>query len=226
MLCKYGCGKEANFMLKNGDGICSEYATQCPKNIEKNKNSRTVEERSRCLDGYRDKPKKEKIKCQFCGKIISKVGIKSHEENCFLNPSNKKQCPICGDFIQNFRQNTTCSKSCSNKYYRQRENHPNWKGGMDGYREYCLKNHGNKCVVCGEDKIVVVHHIDENRSNNKLENLAPLCPTHHAYMHQGFSNEIIDVINEKIKRVKYVDIYSIIFNICIRNIDMPISNFY
>lgn len=36
MLCKYGCGKEALFKLKNGSWICSEIWTKCVVNRNKN----------------------------------------------------------------------------------------------------------------------------------------------------------------------------------------------
>lgn len=37
MNCEYGCGNIAKFKTKNGKNICEKYATQCPKNKEKNK---------------------------------------------------------------------------------------------------------------------------------------------------------------------------------------------
>jgi len=43
---------------------------------------------------------------------------------------------------------------------------------------------------------VAVHHYDENHNNNNPENLVPLCPTHHQYVHSKYKNEVIDKINE------------------------------
>ena len=56
-----------------------------------------------------------------------------------------------------------------------------------GYREKCLREKGRECESCGESKQVVVHHIDGDRNNNDIDNLAPLCPTHHAEVHNGQS---------------------------------------
>lgn len=42
-----------------------------------------------------------------------------------------------------------------------------------------------KCGVCGNDKIVELHHIDGNRENNSVENLIYLCPNHHRILHRG-----------------------------------------
>src|SRR3989344_3214951 len=39
------------------------------------------------------------------------------------------------------------------------------------------------CLVCGFDKIVDLHHFDENRRNNNEQNLVGLCPNHHKMFH-------------------------------------------
>lgn len=51
-------------------------------------------------------------------------------------------------------------------------------------------------MICGENKIVAVHHYDENRKNNSIENLIPLCPTHHQYVHSRYKEEVMDKINK------------------------------
>ena len=40
-----------------------------------------------------------------------------------------------------------------------------------------------KCAVCGFDKVVSLHHLDENKKNNSEENLIGLCPNHHQMIH-------------------------------------------
>lgn len=59
----------------------------------------------------------------------------------------------------------------------------------------CFKNHAKECVVCGETKIVAVHHYNHDHEDNRPENLVPLCPTHHAYMHSRFKK----LIEEKVR---------------------------
>lgn len=39
------------------------------------------------------------------------------------------------------------------------------------------------CVICGFEKVVDLHHLDENRKNNSRENLVGLCPNHHRMFH-------------------------------------------
>jgi hypothetical protein len=68
-------------------------------------------------------------------------------------------------------------------------------GGKRNYRSICFENHDKKCIICGEDKIVAVHHFDEN-NNNDPKNLIPLCPTHHFYFHSKYRYLIIDKIKE------------------------------
>jgi len=55
-----------------------------------------------------------------------------------------------------------------------------------------------KCVVCGFNKIVQLHHIDKNRENNSEKNLIGLCPNHHLMLHHGkHQHEIINSLKEK-----------------------------
>ena len=54
------------------------------------------------------------------------------------------------------------------------------------YYTKARKHYGEVCADCGWKKypeVLQVHHIDENRSNNSLENLVVLCPTCHNSRH-------------------------------------------
>jgi hypothetical protein len=184
MLCYYGCGQEAGFELKNGRHICSSSSNQCP--VQKKKNSENSNNRY-----FKINASAIKSKCKFCNKEISSTSIKVHELNCFLNPENIKLCPVCNKPIKNFRKSNTCSYGCSNTFFRSGKDHPNWKEDIDcGYRKICFSVHKKECIICGEVKIVAVHHFDENKNNNNIDNLIPLCPTHHVYWHSGYKNEI------------------------------------
>jgi hypothetical protein len=51
----------------------------------------------------------------------------------------------------------------------------------------------SSCTLCSFDKIVELHHLDENSLNNQEENLIGLCPNHHKMFHDyRFKQEIID----------------------------------
>ncbi len=66
-------------------------------------------------------------------------------------------------------------------------NHPNWKGGENSYRDLIIRSNVKKrCLRCAikDIRLLSVHHIDENRHNNKLENLAWLCYNCHFLIHK------------------------------------------
>ena len=75
---------------------------------------------------------------------------------------------------------------------------------------------GHSCAIknCGEHTYLEIHHIDENRNNNTLENLILLCDKHHKMAHHGIidrkslkqykellSNSLISSISEKIDKL-------------------------
>lgn len=68
--------------------------------------------------------------------------------------------------------------------------------------EIGFHHHPHKCCVCGEEKIVAIHHYDGNHFNNEPSNLVPLCPTHHCYIHSRYKDEIIDKVNAYIEAFK------------------------
>ena len=187
--CDYGCGQEARYTFKNGKKCCSKTTNSCPS--IKGKNSSTKKAGAYRFVGIN--PVFIKEKCSFCNNEYSILNIKKHEENCFLNPNNIKLCPICNEPIKHFRHNITCSCKCSNLLFRSVRNKPE---KYKDYRTICFYNHIKKCIICGEDKIVSVHHYDGNNKNNNVNNLVPLCPTHHQYLHSRYKDLIIDKIEE------------------------------
>lgn len=135
--------------------------------------------------------------CQYCSKQIVLFGHKRHEQFCYLNPINIKLCIVCNTPIKNWtprkrngiiKQNVTCSYSCSNKHFRSGEQNGNWK--QESYRSTCFLHHKKECVICNENYIVEVHHLDGNKNNNHPSNLIPLCPTHHRYWHSRYKKFI------------------------------------
>ena len=114
-------------------------------------------------------------------------------------------CPSCGNkfSVKRYKKKVTCSNSCSNRHFRSGQNATNWKEDVDvGYRTVCFRHHEKKCVYCGEDKIVTVHHYDHNHDNNAPPNLIPLCPTHHQYVHSRYRYIVQPIIDEYIEKWK------------------------
>lgn len=60
------------------------------------------------------------------------------------------------------------------------------------------KNVTSKCILCDFDKIVELHHLDENSKNSSIENFVGLCPNHHKMFHDfRYKSEIIQLLEEK-----------------------------
>jgi len=151
---------------------------------------------------------------RMVNELISMYDIDiTHFKRIDKHPTIKKICPICvNDFETkkgHKREKTTCSISCSNTHFRSGKDHGNWRPFSDysgnelrssnfskKYRKLCFKYHKHECVVCGENKILDVHHYDEDRSNNKKENLIPICPTHHGYYHSKYKEEVKSKIDD------------------------------
>lgn len=159
-------------------------------------------------------------KYNFCNNGKSRNLIKRYIKQYQINTSHfgslktnkkydtiEKECPICKKMFKtlknHLREKTTCSHSCSNTFFAKKRNKPeNYKN----YRTICFSNHIKECVICKENKIVTVHHMDNNHNNNDPKNLVPLCPTHHQYWHSKYRN----LIREKVE--SYVNNFKIVYN--------------
>lgn len=140
------------------------------------------------------------VSCKHCSKSVIVSNISRHEKTCYLNPVNIQNCKSCGKPIKNYKYNKgTCSYSCSNRVFNKDRKKP------ENYKKYtsiCWHYHKKECIICGEEKIVAVHHFNENRDDNRPENLVPLCPTHHSYIHSRYKHLILDKVNKYIEEFK------------------------
>lgn len=120
-----------------------------------------------------------------------------------LNKSNKPKeefCLNCGAKLHKGQYKYCCFK-CQSEYQRDiyiekvnngEENGLKKTGNTykvsDSIRSYLLQKYDNKCQKCGWGEInpitgkcpLEIHHVDGNRSNNKLDNLELLCPNCHS----------------------------------------------
>ena len=155
-------------------------------------------------------PTMKYVKCVVCGKDyeleLKRYNQKIKENSRFYcSPDCRKHkasqlctCAKCGKQIWKTNSmlarsksgNVFCSSSCStsfNNQFKTGENHYAYTG--KDYRKKALNTYENKCVVCGyedDKRILEVHHIDENRNNNEIENLCVLCPNCHRKITLGY----------------------------------------
>lgn len=109
--------------------------------------------------------------CDYCGKEFKR-------RDC--NHKFKFCCRKCKDEAQKI--------DSGERFANLRPDHYGEKESIYSYRSRALDKYENKCAVCGYDEdidVLEVHHIDSNRSNNKLDNLIVLCPTCHKKLTTG-----------------------------------------
>jgi len=114
-----------------------------------------------------------------------------------------KTCPVCGKEFQtnknHKREKVTCSHSCSNTFFAHKRNLPE---RYTNYKTICFSKWPKKCLLCGYEKIVSVHHLDENHNNNNIENLIPLCMNCHGEVHsKEYREEALNKLNEVLRSV-------------------------
>lgn len=127
-----------------------------------------------------------------------------------------KICPVCNNKFRtkkdHSREKIVCSRACSNTYFRSGKDNGNYKYGgwskngkkyriRSPHRHICFQYWEYKCAVCNWDKVVEVHHIDEDNKNNDPKNLIPLCSNHHRLtVTKQYKDEINSLIDKIVKQ--------------------------
>lgn len=109
--------------------------------------------------------------CAYCGKEFFRAPTKIRSELMFCSRE-------CKDTAQRIESGIA--------FESMRPDHYNNSSAT--YREKALRCYEHKCSVCGWDEdvdVLEVHHIDEDRNNNNLENLKLLCPICHRKLTTG-----------------------------------------
>lgn len=119
--------------------------------------------------------------CRSCASHMSRNQVRS-------------TCPLCGkEFdLKRCRQKYTktgqnfCSRACKEAAQSIKLgliSPPHYKDGRSSYRRRAILHYGPECSECRynkDDRMLDVHHIDQDRSNNELDNLLVLCVWCHA----------------------------------------------
>lgn len=136
--------------------------------------------------------------CQHCGKTFEPMNIASHERRCI----RWNICVRCGKQTRNQK---FCSHACSATFtnFAGTTGYSTYrvKHGIQPtrtYRDVCFDIWEPKCVICGWDISVDVHHIDSNHKNHDPNNMIPLCANHHMMTRMA---EHRDTIKEQLLRI-------------------------
>ena len=127
---------------------------------------------------------------KYCSKKCQHEGMRTGKE---------MPCHICGKITykqeKDFRRSKSglffCSKSCQTRWRNQvyvGEKHGNFVTGISAYRGILGRDKvPKKCKLCktADIRVLVVHHIDRNRRNNKVKNLVWLCHNCHFLVHHN-----------------------------------------
>ena len=109
--------------------------------------------------------------CAYCGKKFHRAPSKIRSEFMFCSRE-------CKDMAQRIES--------GDAFKEMRPSH--YDTNTTTYRAKALRNYEHKCAVCGWDEdvdVLEVHHIDENREHNALDNLIILCPICHKKLTAG-----------------------------------------
>lgn len=144
---------------------------------------------------YQNRRSKIQVECKICGYQWNIAG-------CNFMPSAMSagysfsgcpeckydiiKCSYCGKEIKRLKSALKtssgynyCSKECGN---RHKNESTKILDGSVNYRRTAFELQEHKCAICGwdeDERVLEVHHIDENRNNNFNSNLIILCPICH-----------------------------------------------
>lgn len=163
------------------------------------------------LSKYINKKTKVKVKCKICGhewelspaSIMPKPASKHTFSGCPRCKYETVECAWChtkylklkSELARNKSGYVYCSKECGNRHKNALITQ--LKDGTN-YRRNAMLYYSHKCAICGwdeDERVLEVHHLDEDRTNNKIENLRILCPichkklTLHLYSYQELINK-------------------------------------
>lgn len=111
------------------------------------------------------------VNCAYCGKSFERVGSK------LLN--SKSGLYFC------CREHKDKAQSLEGGIKEIMPEHYSTGEGKNDYRYRAFKKYEHKCSICGwceDERVLEVHHIDADRTNNDITNLTILCPICHRYL--------------------------------------------
>jgi len=123
------------------------------------------------------------IKCLKCGDI-KEQHAKGLCYSCYKKEYRQKNI-ICSNCKRNIKRHTKdlcagCYNTLNFKDYTKNNNlSKKYNLSIDQINK--LRKGG--CVICGWSKKIHIHHKDQNKENNNIDNILVLCPNHHYALH-------------------------------------------
>lgn len=139
------------------------------------------------------------IKCPICKKEKPHCA-KGLCKACYQREGAPKiRCPICN------REMPHHAKGMCKACYMKTEHYDKIQiSNIKRYHNISVGEWGNitkKCIICGFEKIVDLHHLDGNKKNNNQSNLIGLCPNHHKMIHnKKYKDEVTKEILNRLSK--------------------------
>ncbi len=173
--CKH-CNNEFEF---DNTSSKANHSRWCEANPKRNNTENLVKAQEKINNDKLGILKDFKVVCFNCEKEV-------------IVTEREKQFPL--------KERYFCDRRCANSQGGKVNANNIEKSGEMGYRSVAQRNHPKECIVCGFDKVLEVHHVDENHSNNDFNNLVWLCPNHHQMFHSKYKSEIEPYVQNYIKQ--------------------------
>lgn len=135
-----------------------------------------------CLESFMAWPSKHAV---TCGAVECFKSWQSMTSGARGQHKTEVACDFCGTPLRRFpsqiKEKNYCNRSCLSKT-KTHDNNGNWQGGKwRWFQAQVLRRDNYRCVICGFDQVVDVHHIVGRKRGGTDEpsNLITLCPNHH-----------------------------------------------
>ena len=143
------------------------------------------------------------IKCPSCGKE-DEHHAKGLCFNCYRRIAwqpKKTPCKSC-QTVKVIHAKGYC-RYCYNKIFRTEYSRLASRKQYSGITRETFDKLQKKCLICGFDKIIDVHHLipKSKGGSNSVDNLIVLCPNHHKMVHHAdYRQEMLTAVSERMAK--------------------------
>lgn len=153
---------------------------------------RKGEKKTFCSKKCAYKARQKTYTCKTCNSQFTASSPRKNTSYCSLACTERSPCQICGTIITGrakFQSGARrfCSRHCASIGNATLSGKKNYV--VRGFAATIKRTGKLACEKCGENEsiVLVVHHLDRNRSNNEYDNLQTLCANCHHRVHRESS---------------------------------------